>query len=372
MSPSQLLRIALYLVICLGTFARSQVTVPTFGTRGDVPDMVVSTFMSTFRDAVASATGLEIGRGDLITAGIASSLDPDLTMLIIAELGGTRYALSGEIGRASGIGTAPYTISLLVVDAVQERSSDVLTASFVLDDVVLIANGLAVQVATFIGAAEGLPEGDAELWVSSQPGEAELRVDGVPYGRTSDLEVLALPEGRYEIELRKEGFLPETRMVELTSGETRFLNVQLTPIAAGSILVSSRPRARVFVDGVPHGWTPVAVEASVGEHEVRLERDGFEISVQSVRVRDFFRVTRVQEALSPLADPLLFWEEQRPYLVFIDGILQPGGYARGALPGLLDIDIRLAGDNRSYLRALPDTGVYLLDLETGELIPFEP
>lgn len=372
MSPSQPLRAALFVLIFLATFARSQVTVPTFGTRGDLPEVVVSSFMATFRDAVAAKTGLEVGRGDLITAGIASSLDPALTMLIIAELEGTRYAVSGEISRGTGDGTAPYMISLIVVDAVQERSSDVLSASFDLEDVVLAASELAAQLDLFIDAASGLPRGEAELWVSSQPGQAELRVNGVPVGRTSELEVLALPEGRYELELRKEGFLPETRMVELTDGETRFLNVLLTPIAAGSILIVSRPRARVNVDDIDHGWSPVAVEASVGEHEVRLERDGFETSILSVRVRDFFRVTRVQEALTPLTDPLLFWEEVRPYLVFIDGVLQPGGYAVAVEPGLHDIDIRLAGTNRSYLRALPDTGVFWLDLETGELLAFEP
>lgn len=372
MSPSQPLRVALFVLICLATFARSQVTVPTFGTRGDVPEVVVASFMTSFRDAVAARSGLEVDRGELITAGIASSLDPALTMLIIAELEGTRYALSGEISRGSGDETSMYMISLIVVDAVQERSSDVLSASFDIEDLVLAASELAEQIAVFVAAASGLPEGDAELWVSSQPGQAELRVNGVPVGFTSQLEVLALAEGRYEIEVRKEGFLPETRMLELTSGETQFLNIRLTPIAAGSILVSSHPRARVRVDGIDHGWTPVAVEASVGEHEVQLERDGFETSTLSVRVRDFFRVTRVQEALTPLTDPLLFWDEERPYLVFIGGVLQPGGYAVGIGPGLLDIDIRIAGEIRSYLRALPDSGTFLLDLESGQLIRFDP
>jgi hypothetical protein len=126
----------------------------------------------------------------------------------------------------------------------------------------------------------------------------------------------------------------------------------------------------VTVDGIEHGWSPIALEAAVGEHEVRLERDGFEPVDLSVRVRDFFRVTRVQERLTPIRDPLVFWDEERTYLVFIGGVLQPGGYAPEALPGLLDIDLRLAGDSRSFLRALPETGTFRLDLESGELVPY--
>ncbi len=364
-----LMRAALIGAFGFATVAQAQITVPTFGTRGSVSDEVVTEFMVSLREALRVDSDIEVRNGDLITPGIAGSLDPDLTILIIAAVEGTRYAVSGEISQSNSTEGAPFMISLIVVDAVQERSSDVLSESFAVSGIAAAAAKLADLIIDFIGAAAGLPAGSAELWVTSLPGEADLLVNGVPVGRTSEIDVLSFQEGRYLVEVRKEGFLPESRMVELRDMETVLLSVQLTPIAGGSILVTSVPKARVFLDGVFQGGSPLAVEATLGEHSVRLERDGFETTVLTVRVRDFFRVTRLQEALRPTTDPLLFWPEDRPYLVFIDGELQPGGYAEGVSPGLIDIDIRRAGEHRSFLRALPSTGVFELDFATGELIP---
>ena len=90
--------------------------------------------------------------------------------------------------------------------------------------------------------------------------------------------------------------------------------------------MTSVPKARVFLDGVFQGGLQLAVEATLGEHSVRLERDGFETTVLTVRVRDFFRVTRLQEALRR--------RQTRSCLAggsFLFGVyrwrVQPGGYA---------------------------------------------
>ncbi len=350
--------------------AASQISVPTFGTRGGVTSEIVASFMPALRQAVAAATGLGVSNGDLITPGIAGSLEPDFAVLI-AELDGARYAVSGEIGRSLAATSEPYTVNLIVVDADHDRSTDLISRPLDPNDMAAAARDLATAIADFTGAAIVLPVGDAGLFVSSEPGEADVYLDGVAVGRSSRLDVLMLEPGRYDLEVRKEGFLPETRTVDLTSGETGFVHVILTAISGGSIQLSSYPVAHVFLDGEAAGRTPATLPALPGSHTVRLERDGFAPETVSVLVRNY-RVTRVETRLTPESMPLVYWDEDRSWLVFIDGELQTGGYAAGIAPGLRNFELRQGAVTQRYLRAVPATGVFRFDLSTGQLVPENP
>ncbi len=361
--------LALIAVLLNLASATAQISAPTFGTRGEVSPDAVQRFMTTFRSAVGAATGLEVRNGELITPGIASSLEPEFTMLI-AALDAARYAVSGEVAR---IGDSPeaYTINLIVVDAERERSSDLISAAFDPNAPELAAVELAAAVAEFTAALVELPSGDAGLFVSSEPGDAQVFVDGVSLGRTGQLDVAMLPPGRYQLEVRKEGFLPDVRMIELRSQDTSLVHVILTAIAGGSVQVSSFPAARVALDGEPAGTTPVTLSALPGMHTIRLLRDGFQPETIDVLVRNY-RVSRVRAELTPSAPLVVFWDEAREVLVFIDGILQPGGHAIDIKPGLREIELRRGANVTSVLRAVPSEGLFRLDLATGELQPYQP
>lgn len=371
LSPASSLRraVACLLLLCVSA-ATAQISVPTFGTRGGVSAEVVEAFMESFRAEVASATGMEVRRGALITPGIAGSLEPEFTVLI-AELDGARYAISGEVAALTGGATEQYTVNLIVVDADRNRSTDLITRPLEPLTPQGAAAELAAAVAAFTTAAVELPEGDAGLFVSSEPGEAQVFVDGISIGQTSQLDVAMLAPGRYRLELRKEGFLPDDRMIELRAGDTSFVHVVLTAISGGSIQVASDPDATVLLDGVASGTTPLTLSALPGTHRVTLRRDGFEDQSFEVLVRNY-RVTRLDTALAPAVDPLLYWAESREYLVYIDGAFQPGGYAVGLKPGLRTIELVGRGETRSFLRAVPESGAFELDLESGELIPRAP
>ncbi len=349
--------------------AVAQVSVPTFGTRGAVPDEVLTSFMTSFRSAVGAATGLEVRAGERITAGIAGSLDPELSMLI-AELDSARYAVSGELARVDEVGPPAYTINLIVVDVQYRRATDVITTSLDPGSPAAAAGDLANLIAEFTTAQLELPAGDAGLFVSSEPGDAQVFVDGVAIGHTGQLDVAMLRAGRYQVEVRKEGFLPEVRMVELRSGDTSFLPVVLTPISGGSVQVTSYPSARVSLDGVPAGRTPATLPALPGIHTLTLERDGFESETHYANVRNY-RVTRVETTLTPTSSLVVFWDEQREVLVYVDGSLQTGGYAPGIQPGLREFELVRGAEVRRYLRAVPDRGAFRLDLQTGELLQVE-
>jgi hypothetical protein len=77
-------------------------------------------------------------------------------------------------------------------------------------------------------------------------------------------------------------------------------------VSMGSTAIfSDPPGARVFVDDVPVGETPVTVELEKRTHRIRLEKAGFDPATHyiSVHVRD---------------DPLVFW--------FISAVTLSGEY----------------------------------------------
>ena len=113
----------------------------------------------------------------------------------------------------------------------------------------------------------------------------------------------------------------------------------------------------------------MTLSALPGMHTVTLKRDGFADETVDVLVRNY-RVSRLQLELQPVAPLVVFWDEDREMLVFIDGIFQPGGFADGIAPGLRTFELRRGSDTVRYLRAVPDSGVFRLDLASGELVEF--
>lgn len=346
--------------------AFAQITVPTLGTRGDVPQDVVDRLTAGLREGLA-AEGLDVRVGELITAGIAGSLEPEFTRLI-AEVDGSRYAVSGEVAEAGPDAERRYLVNLIAVEAGSDRTTDLISRPLGTDDVAGVAAALAAEIAAFAQPLGDLPRGDAGLFVSSEPRGARLSVDGVPVGTTPDVGPLMLAPGRYRIELRAEGFLPASRSVELRAGDTGFEHVVMTAISGGSIRVTSTPDARVRLDGERVGRTPLTVPARAGRHTIQLVRDGFAAEAFEVPVRTY-RVTRVEGRLEPVREPLVYWAEERETLVRIDGRLQGQGFARDLEPGLRRIELIDRGERTEVLRAVPARGVFELDLDTGELQP---
>jgi hypothetical protein len=345
--------------------AQDRIAVPDLPARPGVPAEVATQFVDGFRTALRER-GLRVSEAVIVTPGIAGSLEVEFARLI-AVLEGTRYAISGEVVARPGAAGEPYAVNLLAVDAVQGRTSDLISRALAVATVPRVAAELAELVLAFVGAAPELPPGDAALFVSSVPREAEVRIDGIPIGLTGRLEPVSLRPGRYELEVRKEGFLPEVRVVELRARDTRFVHVVLTEITGGSIRVTSFPEGEVFLDGESVGRSPVTVPALPGVRSVRVERAGFLPAETTEQVRTF-RVTRAHLRLEPLHETMLIWDYAGPGLVIVDGTLRRGGFS--PLPiGLVRIELRTVSEVRSFLRAIPGPGVYVLDFETGDVDP---
>ena len=118
--------LALALMLVLGAaVANDRVAVPSFPARTGVPAELAEGFDASLR-AELLARGVSAVPAPLITAGIAGSLEVEFTRLV-AQLEGSRYALSGELVARPGAEAEPFAVNLLVVDAVQGRSSDVVS-----------------------------------------------------------------------------------------------------------------------------------------------------------------------------------------------------------------------------------------------------
>ena len=135
-------------------------------------------------------------------------------------------------------------------------------------------------------------DADAEIWVNNER-------KGVRTW-TGDLEA-----GDYTMECRMKGHRSSFAKHTITdnmSGQTITLSVP-TPIT-GRLMVSSTPSlAKLFVDGKQVGETPKTInQIAVGEHTVRIEKNGYLPVNKTVTVEDGKLVT-VDEVLQ--ADPAL-------------------------------------------------------------------
>ncbi len=117
--------------------------------------------------------------------------------------------------------------------------------------------------------------------IESEPGSASIVVDGEPRG-TTPLSV-TLPAGRHTLQLRRQDRTQEVSLMVARGVSTvhHFTwpaepSRTSTPNGTGSLRVTTDGgAARVIVDGVARGSTPVTVnKLSVGVHDVTVVRDG--------------------------------------------------------------------------------------------------
>lgn len=116
---------------------------------------------------------------------------------------------------------------------------------------------LALGVPGTVGAAEAALSGapaQGGLSVATLPTGAAVYVDGQMQGE-APLDIQTAP-GEHRVKVVKEGFLDNSRVLNVVSGKTRSMNVTLTPVA---------PDAAAAVQE-PHAWQaePAAADESGG------------------------------------------------------------------------------------------------------------
>jgi hypothetical protein len=109
----------------------------------------------------------------------------------------------------------------------------------------------------------------------SVPSNAKVYVNGSYKGTTPETETLTAGTYSYRIEL--EGYVPAEGSFTLLPGETKNINVTLTPVQQNpTVNFNSTPDgAQVFLDGVYVGNTPVGLETTAGYHEYQMYLSGY-------------------------------------------------------------------------------------------------
>jgi len=167
------------------------------------------------------------------------------------------------------------------------------------------ASGSPVPTPTIETGSAQLKQGF--LNVTTEPEGAIVAVNGEPRG-AAPLE-LGLPFGLYDVQISREGFVPQARTVEITAtkpiSELKVhLEAEVVARTASADIVSTPAGATVLVDGREVGRTPVkGFDLAVGERRIEVQKDGYAPERRAVRVKGGQPVT-VRVTLSRVAPPV--------------------------------------------------------------------
>lgn len=95
-----------------------------------------------------------------------------------------------------------------------------------------------------------------------------------------------LSVGEYRVETKQISHVPATETIRIMDTTARSIQLKLpTPLYSSMEITSSPSRAKVYIDGVDMGETPLILnEVLIGMREVVLEKEGFERQVRNVQV----------------------------------------------------------------------------------------
>jgi len=212
--------------------------------------------------------------------------------------------------RASVTARAPMEAESVAQDATTAKKFDLrkrwpLAAAAVA--LVAVAGAGIPAVRHFGGGAATPPTADGTLTVNTNPPGAHVFVDGVERGVTP-LSV-ALKPGTHALELRGDG-TPRLMPITVTAGAqlSQYIELPKTAATFGQLQIRTEPAgARVSVDGLPRGTSPVTVgELTPGEHSVQLESD-FGAVKQIVTVEAGLTASLVVPLSAPDGAPVSGW-----------------------------------------------------------------
>jgi hypothetical protein len=135
--------------------------------------------------------------------------------------------------------------------------------------------------------------------LQSVPDGASLMVNGEYRGKTP-LKISGLSPGNYAVTFSRFGFREVATQVTVDPGTIAEVNATLQPETGTLVVNSTPPGARVLLDGINAGLSPVLLEnISADHHTVSLEKDGYTAAVREVRI-DAGQVSPVEVSLDPV------------------------------------------------------------------------
>ncbi len=125
-------------------------------------------------------------------------------------------------------------------------------------------------------AAPAAPS-SGEIMIASAPAGAAVEIEGRPEppGKTP-LSVGSLVPGVYKVTLRKTGYAPEARQIEVSAGKRAMLDVKLNPTQGFLNITSTPAGAQVLINGKDTGkTTPAELMLDPAAEHVVVHKDGY-------------------------------------------------------------------------------------------------
>lgn len=113
-----------------------------------------------------------------------------------------------------------------------------------------------------------------QLSVHTDPGKAEVLVDGKAIPSNSSITPYSLQIGRHKLIVKCQGYKTEEKYVEITQDQTTNVNMKLSQVAVFSF-TSSPMGALVSVGGERISTTPCSKELKTGSYEVAASKKGY-------------------------------------------------------------------------------------------------
>ena len=118
----------------------------------------------------------------------------------------------------------------------------------------------------------------SELTVESNEAGAEILIHNEVVGKTPLLDTLPISVGKNPVRLRKPGFIPQERIVNVLKGQPAKVNFELqeegnkTPV---SVNIAGASKATIFIDGTEMGPAPFTGDVPAGRHTFEARAPGY-------------------------------------------------------------------------------------------------
>ena len=250
----------------------------------------VATLTDRFRDELTKTnqfTVIERGKMEevLKEQGFRQSgCVSDECVVEVGQLIGVQQMVGGSIGKVGNV----YSVSARIIDVQSGKIINVTTYDHSGDIGSLLTVGMQQVIDGLISGANvsvaSKAQGFGSLYMTSEPSGANIWIDGIKISGLTPVMIDNQNVGVHEILAQKGGYSTR-QLVTIIKDDVNKINL-LLQLGTGKLKVVTDPfEARVSVDGVEKGLTPLVIsEIKAGYHDISINYSGYSEYKKSVLI----------------------------------------------------------------------------------------